>query len=70
MLGLCSNKFDQIERMHTEVQIKGRSFHSMDQLEQTQKSCEDIWKLGKSVEEYLVSLKRTAALPIIPEAAV
>ena len=56
--------------MHTEVQLKGRGFHSMDQLEQAQKSCEDIWKLGKSVEEYLVSLKRTAALPIVPEAAV
>ena len=42
----------------------------MDQLEKAQNSCEDIWKLGKSIEDYLVTLKRNAALPIIPEAAV
>ena len=70
MLGPCNNKYDQIERMHTEVQLKGRGFHYMDQLEQAQKSCEDIWKLGKSIEEYLLSLKRTSALPVVPEAAV
>ena len=70
MLGLCSNKFDQIEKMHLEMQLQGRGFHSVDQLEKTQKCCEDIWKLDKSIQSYLATLSKNAALPIIPDAGV
>ena len=67
MLVMCSKKFDQIEKVHLEMQLKGRGFHSMEQLENTQKSCEDIWKLDKSIMSYMKQLNTNAALPIVPD---
>ena len=68
ILGICSKKFDQIEAVHTAVQINGRGYYSVKDVEAAKKTCDDIWKLNQSVEKYLNNLKRTAALPIIPEA--
>ena len=67
MLGLCSNRFDQIEKMHLEIQLQGGGFHSVDQLEKAQKCCEDIWKLDKSIQSYMATLNKHAALPIVPD---
>ena len=66
MLVMCNKKFDQVEKVHLEMQLKGRGFHSMEQLENTQKACEDIWKLDKSIQAYMRQLNTNAALPVVP----
>ena len=67
MLEMCSSKLKHIEKLHLEIELQGRGYHSVEKLEQAQKFCEDIWKLDKSIQSYMVSLNRSANLPIIPD---
>ena len=66
MLAMCSTKLSQVEKVHLEIQLKGRGFHSQAQMENTQKTCEDIWKLDKSIQVYMRGLSTNAALPAVP----
>ena len=67
MLDLCSRKLEHIEKLHVEIELKGRGFHSVEQLERAKKFCEDIWLLDKSIQGYIGSLQKNAALPVIPD---
>ena len=67
MLEMCSSKLKHIEKLHLEIELKGRGFHSVEQLERAKKFCEDIWLLDKSIQSYMSSLHKNAALPVIPD---
>ena len=56
-------KLAALSTTHTSIEVKGKGFLSLAQLEEGMENCEALWKLNKDITEMVKALDSLAKIP-------
>ena len=66
VLGAADATFKKLENTYKQMEVKGKGFLSMKQLEESGELCESVWKQNRDIVEMVKALDQLSKLPAKP----